>query len=261
MLMHAVDYNKMDFSEQLHLGHEAHYVVALMKCSVEERWQKQSVTSDYGSLIFLRPGEEVFLVRKGDFFIYDYEEFSPNEPSDSILNTLPLPCGHRVPPSPGELSNCVKTHYDTYFSSNVYRKEILSLGIKSFLYAIASGDETPESALKKSMHTYKLRRLRTLISDNPEKWWTVEEAAAFIGVSRSRFFVLYKECFEHSFNSDMARVRIQKSRALLRSTDLSIADIAYSLGYKSPKFFYRQFKEQMGISPGEYRKLNIQAIY
>jgi AraC-like DNA-binding protein len=49
-------------------------------------------------------------------------------------------------------------------------------------------------------------------------------------------------------------LRIRHSCALLQSTDMSISEIAYEVGYGSYNAFIRVFKEIRGVSPSEYRK-------
>lgn len=48
--------------------------------------------------------------------------------------------------------------------------------------------------------------------------------------------------------------RIARARVLLVETDLSLSAIAERLGYDSVFFFSRQFKQQAGVTPGEYRR-------
>jgi AraC-like DNA-binding protein len=43
---------------------------------------------------------------------------------------------------------------------------------------------------------------------------------------------------------------------MLVETDLSISDIAFNLGYDNTNHFARYFKQKMGISPQDYRKLH-----
>jgi AraC-like DNA-binding protein len=42
---------------------------------------------------------------------------------------------------------------------------------------------------------------------------------------------------------------------MLLETDLPISDIALNLGYNNTNHIARYFKQKMGISPQEYRKL------
>ena len=49
---------------------------------------------------------------------------------------------------------------------------------------------------------------------------------------------------------------IDKAKTLLWSTDKSVSEIAYTLGFEHPPHFTRLFRQKTGYSPSEYRKLN-----
>ncbi|MFA6367430.1 MAG: AraC family transcriptional regulator, partial [Bacteroidales bacterium] len=51
----------------------------------------------------------------------------------------------------------------------------------------------------------------------------------------------------------ITRRRVHKAALLLRSTDLSIQDIAYKIGYDMPSSLSKAFKQFYNISPSEYR--------
>lgn len=50
-------------------------------------------------------------------------------------------------------------------------------------------------------------------------------------------------------------LRMTKAKELIRSTKLSVGEIAYAVGMENLGYFTRQFKQQEGITPQEYRKL------
>lgn len=117
-----------------------------------------------------------------------------------------------------------------------------------------------DSLSPKGLIDRKLRRLRTLISDDPSKDWTIQKAAAYINLSESRFYSLYKQYFGQTFMSDVIRSRINFSCFLLTTTQEPIKEIAKRVGYENESLFYRQFKEKMGISPREYQKMYIRSV-
>lgn len=51
----------------------------------------------------------------------------------------------------------------------------------------------------------------------------------------------------------ITRRRVHKAASLLRSTDLSIQDIAYRVGYDMPLSLSKAFKQFYNVSPSEYR--------
>ena len=50
------------------------------------------------------------------------------------------------------------------------------------------------------------------------------------------------------------QTRFNKAVELLRTTDMSIKEICYKCGFKSPQYFSRAFKQQLGTTPKSIRK-------
>jgi AraC-like DNA-binding protein len=51
-------------------------------------------------------------------------------------------------------------------------------------------------------------------------------------------------------------VKLEKAAELLKSNEMNISEIAYSLGFTSPNYFSTAFKNKFGISPKEYKSSN-----
>lgn len=49
-------------------------------------------------------------------------------------------------------------------------------------------------------------------------------------------------------------VRIDKARSYLGFTNLNACEIARHCGFENINYFFRTFKKQTGLTPGEYRK-------
>lgn len=50
------------------------------------------------------------------------------------------------------------------------------------------------------------------------------------------------------------KIRLERARQLLQTTDLNIAEIAYEVGFRDPNYFSRTFAEEFGTTPSETRK-------
>jgi len=46
-----------------------------------------------------------------------------------------------------------------------------------------------------------------------------------------------------------------KAKELIRSTKMPVGEVAYAVGMENLGYFTRQFKQQEGMTPQEYRKL------
>lgn len=85
---------------------------------------------------------------------------------------------------------------------------------------------------------------------NPD--FTVEELSAIVGLSRTH---LYKKLMHITGKGPaefIRTVRLKRARQLLEKSQLQIAEIAYAVGFNSPKRFTVNFKNEFGISPSEY---------
>ena len=84
----------------------------------------------------------------------------------------------------------------------------------------------------------------------PDHVGNVDDLAAQAGMSRSGFQHLYKKLFGTTVIKDIIEGRTKR---LLSSTRLTIKEISTRCGYTNEYSFMRQFKEQVGKTPTEYR--------
>jgi len=49
-------------------------------------------------------------------------------------------------------------------------------------------------------------------------------------------------------------VRLQQAKELLQTTDKTISEVAYDVGFNDPSWFSRAFKEEFGFSPSAISK-------
>ncbi len=72
------------------------------------------------------------------------------------------------------------------------------------------------------------------------------------GVGERRFYQAFKEHTGLSPYRFVQTVRLRMALQLLASRQLSVAEVAYSVGYVDELYFSRLFKKYMGIAPSEY---------
>ena len=63
-----------------------------------------------------------------------------------------------------------------------------------------------------------------------------------------------------NFLTFVERLKIEKAKELLETSNLKIAEIATLSGYGTEGAFYKAFKKKMDVSPGVYRKNRNQKI-
>ncbi|MEM1294173.1 MAG: AraC family transcriptional regulator [Verrucomicrobiota bacterium] len=88
-----------------------------------------------------------------------------------------------------------------------------------------------------------------------EQDWTLSDLADEVGLKRSRFGVICRQITGESPSTYLNRLRIRRSRRLLRSTALSITDIAFECGFNSSQYFAKLFRQFQGHEPTHYREI------
>lgn len=80
------------------------------------------------------------------------------------------------------------------------------------------------------------------------------DVARAVGVSESRLKVLFREALGMPWSRYMRGYRIQQAIALLGATDMSVTEVALSVGFESISHFNATFHAFMGLSPSAYAK-------
>lgn len=90
--------------------------------------------------------------------------------------------------------------------------------------------------------------------DNPD--FDINEFSKQMNLSRTGLFNKIKGVTGQTPNEFILNIKMKKATYLLvEKLDLNIADISYKLGFNSPKYFSKCFKEQFGISPSKFREM------
>lgn len=100
----------------------------------------------------------------------------------------------------------------------------------------------------------KIRKARIYFRDNLDKNIDVEELANDLNIGYSYFRRMFKKFTGISPVQYHLMLRLQRAKDLLVSTDMSVKEIALSLGFQSIFYFTRIFKKKMGVPPTEFRK-------
>lgn len=99
----------------------------------------------------------------------------------------------------------------------------------------------------------RMARVVDIILDAPGDDYTVESLAETAAMSRSAFAERFTESFGRSPMNFVNHVRMQRAAQLLAVENLSIADIARTVGYSSRSHFSRAFKDHSGLPPKDFR--------
>ena len=88
---------------------------------------------------------------------------------------------------------------------------------------------------------------------------TLREAAVLAKMSVPQFVRLFKKVAGMSFVSYLTHVRLSRSVRLLKESSLTIAEVAYQVGFSDQSYFDRRFKAAFGQTPRDFRLLREEA--
>ena len=94
------------------------------------------------------------------------------------------------------------------------------------------------------------------IEAHPTETVTMKQMAMLCHLSESYFSRLFSKEMGENFGNYVSRLKIDLSKELLRSSRLSVAQIAKKVGYNDTSHFIRLFKRFEGVTPTVYRQYN-----
>jgi AraC-like DNA-binding protein/mannose-6-phosphate isomerase-like protein (cupin superfamily) len=99
----------------------------------------------------------------------------------------------------------------------------------------------------------KIRNAKHFLEEEVGQLPEMRQLAARLHLSTSHFYRLFKEQTGLSPYQYHLQIRINRARDLLRTTQLSIKQIASMLGFSNTYHFSKTFKGRIGMSPSRWR--------
>jgi two-component system response regulator YesN len=122
-------------------------------------------------------------------------------------------------------------------------------------------EETLTNALLEVLNHLKSKEIKPVayakhyIDENKGIHIKLEELAKNAGFSYTYFSYLFKKETGITLTEYIQTVRIETAKKLLVEKERNVSEIAELVGYSDIKFFTKQFKKALGVSPNEYRKM------
>ncbi|WP_188649523.1 substrate-binding domain-containing protein [Yeosuana aromativorans] len=98
-------------------------------------------------------------------------------------------------------------------------------------------------------------KVNELIAQNLDNSkFSVEQLASSLDISRIQLYRKMKAILGVNISDYIQNIRLEKAKALLQESLLTISEIAYSTGFSSPNYFSTSFKNKYNKSPKAYRE-------
>lgn len=131
------------------------------------------------------------------------------------------------------------------------------LSVSLDIYKVFTELLNPQSAKSKGESSYEdsIQSVKEYIAENLNEHLTVGRLAGVVNMSSSHFSRVFKQQTGFSPYDYILISRLNRAKYLLQVTDMTVAAIAYEIGFNSESNFIYFFTENEGISPGKFRKL------
>ena len=100
-------------------------------------------------------------------------------------------------------------------------------------------------------------KLLNHIEKNYQKDLNLKEISDSLNINSIYLGQLFQKEIGILFSDYINNFRINKAKDLLVNTSLKVSEIGELVGYSNKNYFYRKFKSIVGITPSEWRKLNL----
>lgn len=112
-----------------------------------------------------------------------------------------------------------------------------------------------EKMILKAEGNDPISKAKAYIHDHYRESFSLEDVAEYVELTPTYFTKLFKDQTQQTFIDYVTDYRIEKSKELLRQTNLSLKEIAYEVGYKDPNYYSRVFKKWTNESPKQFRSI------
>lgn len=117
------------------------------------------------------------------------------------------------------------------------------------------GNVCEQINIKNKLKTkHSIQKAINYIREHCQEEISLTSVADYVRLNPNYFSRFFKEETGCSFVDYLKKLRIEKAKELLRTSNLKIYEICEALGYQSVQYFSTLFKNMVGVTPQEYRE-------
>ena len=118
---------------------------------------------------------------------------------------------------------------------------------------------TTAAQATQSLGAERVNPLSTKVEELIEKHWAeagygVDAIAAEIGIHRSTLSRRFSAATGSTLIAHLNAVRLQHAMGMLGDAGITVAEVAERCGFKDVTYFCRVFKQQLGVTPSQFRR-------
>ena len=122
------------------------------------------------------------------------------------------------------------------------------------IFSGSSLEEQEQEALGEKDRTFIAQLRKAIKKHIPDADYSVEDLGEEMGLSRVQLYRKVKALTGYSVVDLLRKARLAKAKQLLETTERNISEVAYDVGFATPSYFTKRFKEEFGMNPGDVGK-------
>ena len=130
------------------------------------------------------------------------------------------------------------------------------LAERHFAHEVGSSYDLPMFSIGRAAHADEdIIEIQAWLKTTCHEEIAIPHMAEKAGMPVRTFTRRFRQALGLTPNQYLQDLRIENGRDLLKTTDLSIQDVAENVGYKDTAYFSRVFKAKVGLTPSDYKKM------
>ena len=211
------------------------------------------ISGGHGFLIF--PGQiTTYFADKDNPWEYTWLEFDGLKVKEVIALTKLTPESPVYTPSDFKSAECLLQEM-SYISHNPQQSPYNIIGhMYLFMHYLTYSSRRESTMRTTKMSDFYIKEAINFIEQKFMYNISIEDIAERCGINRSYLTKIFKRSTGKSPKEFLIIYRMSKAQTLLRTTELSIADVGKAVSYNNQLNFSRAFKSFCGFSPSQWRQ-------
>ncbi|MCA1636846.1 MAG: AraC family transcriptional regulator [Acidobacteria bacterium] len=130
-----------------------------------------------------------------------------------------------------------------------------ALAIESLIFEILVEASRNKITASEGKSPRWLEQVREFLHDNFSEPFSHEVVAEIADVHPVHLARVFRQKYECTIGEYVRRLRVEFACRQISSSDYSLSEIALAAGFTDQSHFVRIFKNHLGVTPGEYRKI------
>ncbi len=133
-------------------------------------------------------------------------------------------------------------------------RRVLAVLVRHAVDAASSGNDEAAGEAARGSQLEQVRPVLLYLEDHFRESLTLEQVSEHVHISASRVRHLFKDVTQVGFKEYVTSLRLSEAKRLLLTSDHTVTDVAWMVGYTNLHQFYKVFQRYTSMSPADYRR-------